>query len=137
MPFTLRRSSAFRNGSSLRYSTIAFAFDGPIPGSRASSSALATLMSTRAPGADAAATPRPLPASTRPQRSPAATTFVTVFISTSLGASAAPQRAHTDASGVPPRRACDHEARSTARNPRTQRRVAPRTVALSLLQRLC
>src|SRR5438876_148246 len=94
MPFTLRRSSGFWNGASLRYSMIARAFAGPTPGSFASSSAPAELMLTRAPAAGGAApaatAPRPVPASVSPQRSPTATALVIRCISTSFGAPAAP-----------------------------------------------
>ena len=43
MPFTLRRSSARVNGSLVRWSTIACAFAGPIPGRLASSATEAVL----------------------------------------------------------------------------------------------
>src|SRR5262245_28423218 len=88
MPLTLRRSSALANGSFARCSTIACAFDGPMPGSVASSADDAVLRLTLPSGADstaAALTPR----SRSPQRSPA-TAFLNRLI---LASSLAPLRA--------------------------------------------
>src|SRR6185503_4022410 len=126
-------------------STIARAFAGPMPGSRASSSALAELMLTRAlasvGAAPAAPAPRPDPTSTSPQRSPAATALTIRSIAHLLWA---PPRRRYDstrnARRVPP---LDARARGvfracSARDERlVQRGVAPARRQLPFAKRLC
>src|SRR5689334_11524326 len=79
MPLTLRRSSGFANGSLARNATIACAFAAPIPGSFASSVALAVLMLMRAPAVSLAHAPA-IGTRVSPQRSPAATIVLQAFI---------------------------------------------------------
>src|SRR5439155_16760042 len=144
MPFTLRRSSGFWNGASLRYSMIARAFAGPTPGSFASSSAPAELMLTRAPAAGGAApaatAPRPVPASMSPQRSPTATALVIRCISTSFGAPAAPLAAgqgQATCQTTPTGGRREFAARGRGRYVPAQHHVAAAGGELFLPQRLC
>src|SRR5262249_36701727 len=81
MPFTLRRSSGLAKGALPRGSTMACAFDGPIPGRVPSSAADAVLRFTFASKPESAAR-APVPRSRSPQRSPT-TTFLARFIPTS------------------------------------------------------
>src|SRR2546422_827708 len=144
MPFTLRRSSGFWKGASLRYSMIARAFAGPTPGSFARPSAPAELMSTRAPAAagaaPAATAPRPVPASTSPQRSPTTTALVIRCIFTSFGAPAAPLAARrAQATCQAPRVVAPKEfaAGGDGRCVPAQRNVAAVGGELFLPQHLC
>src|SRR5688572_692134 len=79
MPLTFRRSSGLANGSLARYSTMACAFDAPMPGRRASSAALAVFTLIRPPPPSLARGEETGPR-VSPQRSPTATIFVHALI---------------------------------------------------------
>src|SRR5262245_47005146 len=138
MPFTLRRSSGVANGALARCSTMACAFDGPMPGRVDSSSDEAALMSTRDPGAASTAPATP-PRSTSPQRNPAATflRFVIVVLLPGASAGAVPGLIATRVPVASARNGAENRARSAllAAFTATLRRRSRRQ--LSFPERLC